>query len=210
LTSYARERKRYAGKEEEEGERFASSPGSSSDKGHTKKSHPTETITFRLPTALLEELRKDAELEKINLNAFVGRIFSNHIQWERYERKMGLLPMTKPFLKEVINHLSNEQIVNLAQKIEKENFKNILTFMNESDDLDDFVEILRTWLTVSWMQLNIVLRNGSYHFNIQHDLGYKWSLYVQTLVEELSNDILQRRAEIKVTDNVISIVFPRE
>jgi K+-transporting ATPase A subunit len=149
-------------------------------------------------------------LEKINLNAFVTRIFSNHIQWERYERKMGLLPMTKPFLKEVINQLTNDQIINLAQKIEKENFKNILIFMNESHDLDDFVEILRTWLTVSWMQHNIVLRNGSYHFNIQHDLGYKWSLYVQTLVSELSNDILQRRAEIKITDNVISIVFPRD
>lgn len=202
LSSYSRDRKRPGGGEGGEG-------FSTSDK-IAKRTHPTETITFRLPAALIDELRKDAELEKINLNAFVTRIFSNHVQWERYERKMGLLPMTKPFLKEVINHLTNDQIMNLAQKIEKENFKNILTFMNESHNIDDFVEILRTWLTVSWMQHNIVLRNGSYHFNIQHDLGYKWSLYVQTLVSELSNDILQQRAEIKITENVISIVFPRK
>jgi hypothetical protein len=202
LSIYGRGRKRPVGRDE--GDRFGSS-----DK-ITKRTHPTETITFRLPTALIDELRRDAELEKINLNAFVARIFSNHVQWERYERKMGLLPMTKPFLKEVINQLTNDQIMNLAQKIEKENFKNILTFMSESHDLDDFVEILRTWLTVSWMQHNIVLRNGSYHFNIQHDLGYKWSLYVQTLVSELSNDILQQRAERRITENVISIVFPRE
>ena len=171
LSGYSRDRRRSIGRNGEVG--YTSS---TADK-LSKRTHPTETITFRLPTALLEELRKDAELEKINLNAFVTRIFSNHIQWERYERKMGLLPMTKPFLKEVINQLTNDQIINLAQKIEKENFKNILIFMNESHDLDDFVEILRTWLTVSWMQHNIVLRNGSYHFNIQHDLGYKWSLY---------------------------------
>jgi hypothetical protein len=202
LSIYGRGRKRPVGKDEVN--RFGSS-----DK-IAKRTHPTETITFRLPTALIDELRRDAELEKINLNAFVSRIFSNHVQWERYERKMGLLPMTKPFLKEVINQLSNDQIMNLAQKIEKENFKNILTFMNESHDLDAFVEILRTWLTVSWMQHNIVLRNGSYHFNIQHDLGYKWSLYVRTLVSELSHDILQQRAEIRITENVISIVFPRE
>jgi hypothetical protein len=203
LSGYSRDRRRPIGRNGEVG--YTSS---TADK-LSKRTHPTETITFRLSTVLLEELRKDAELEKINLNAFVTRIFSNHVQWERYERKMGLLPMTKPFLKEVINQLTNDQIINLAQKIEKENFKNILIFMNESHDLDDFVEILRTWLTVSWMQHNIVLRNGSYHFNIQHDLGYKWSLYVQTLVSELSNDILQRRAEIRITDNVISIVFPR-
>ncbi|MFZ0555036.1 MAG: hypothetical protein WBL67_11225 [Nitrososphaeraceae archaeon] len=205
MSGYSRDRKRPIGRNGEIG--FTSSSAASKI---AKKTHPTETITFRLPSALLEELRKDAELEKINLNAFVTRIFTNHVQWERYERKMGLLPMTKPFLKEVINQLTNDQIMNLAQKIEKENFKNILIFMNESHDVDDFVEILRTWLTVSWMQHNIVLRNGTYHFNIQHDLGYKWSLYVQTLVSELSTDILQRRAEIKITDNVISIVFPKD
>jgi hypothetical protein len=38
---------------------------------------------------LINELRKDAELEKVNLNAFVTRIFANHVEWERYERKMG-------------------------------------------------------------------------------------------------------------------------
>jgi hypothetical protein len=38
---------------------------------------------------LINELRKDAELEKVNLNAFVTRIFANHFEWERYERKMG-------------------------------------------------------------------------------------------------------------------------
>ena len=204
MSGYSRGRGRGVGRKEEIG--FTTSDASKI----TKRTHPTETITFRLPSALLEELRRDAELEKINLNAFVTRIFSNHVQWERYERKMGLLPMTKPFLKEVINQLTNDQITNLAQKIEKENFKNIIIFMNESHDVNDFVEILRTWLTVSWMQLNIVIRDESYHCNIQHDLGYKWSLYVRTLVSELSNDILQKKSEIKITDNVISIVFPRE
>ena len=72
----------------------------SKDRSSIKNQAKTETITFRLPTHLIEELRNDAELEEVSLNAFVTRIFSNHIQWERYERKVGLLPMTKPFLKE--------------------------------------------------------------------------------------------------------------
>ncbi len=96
--------------------------------GDPKKTK-TDTIAFRLSSELENELRRDAELEKVSLNAFVTKIFYNHIQWERYERKVGLLPMTKPFLREVINQLINEQISNLAQKIEKEYFKNILTIM---------------------------------------------------------------------------------
>src|SRR5215212_2197537 len=61
----------------------------------------------------------DAELERISLNNYVAKIFSNHIQWERYERKVGLLPMTEAFLSEVLSQLTEEQIVNLAQRLEK-------------------------------------------------------------------------------------------
>jgi len=170
----------------------------------------TVTISFRLPSVLLDELRREAEFENVTMNAFVTRIFSNHIKWERYERKVGLLPMTKVFLEKVINQLTNEQIINLAQKIEKEYFKNILTIMKQRHNTRDFVDVLRTWLTVSWMQHNIVVRNQSYFFNIQHDLGIKWSLYVKTLVSELSEDILGKKVEININENIISLIFPAE
>jgi len=167
----------------------------------------TETITFRLDSTLIKELRKEAESEKISFNAFVYKIFLNHVQWEKYERKVGLLPMTKPFLKEVINQMTEEQIVYLAEKIEKDTFKNILTFMKSSHSIDDFIEVLRTWLTVSWMQHNIENKNGSYRFNIHHDLGIKWSLYVKTLVSELSEDILGKKVEVKISSDLVSLVF---
>lgn len=170
----------------------------------------TETISFRLPSVLIDELRRDAEFENVTMNVFVTRIFSNHIKWERYERKVGLLPMTKVFLEEVINQLTNEQIINLAQKIEKEYFKNILTVMKQRHNTRDFVDVLRTWLTVSWMQHNIVYRNQSYLFNIQHDMGIKWSLYVKTLVSELSEDILGKKVEININENIISLIFTAE
>jgi hypothetical protein len=179
------------------------------DNDEKKKRTPTETITFRLPSSLIEELRKDAELEKISLNTFVSKIFTNHIQWERYERKVGLLPMTKPFIKEVLNQLTDDQIANLAQKIEKQNFKDIFKFIKESHHLDDFVAFLRTWLTASWMQHNIVIRDDSYSFTIRHDLGIKWSLYVKIVVTELSHDVLNKRVESEITDNLISLVFTR-
>ena len=149
----------------------------------------------------------DAELEGVSLNSYAARIFTNHVQWERYERKVGLLPMTEAFLGEVLNQMEDEQIVNLAQKIEKQKFKNIIAFMKDSHGIADFVEIIRTWLTVSWMQQNIEVRDGTYHFKIQHSLGDKWSLYVKTLISGLSQDILGKRADIRTVGNTISFAF---
>jgi len=151
----------------------------------------------------------DAELEGISLNNYVAKIFSNHVQWERYERKVGLLPMTEAFLREVLNQLTDEQIVNLAQRLEKQKFTNILAFMKNSHDVEDFVEVMRAWLTVSWMQQSIEVRDGKYYFKIQHSLGSKWSLYVKTLVSELSYDILGRKSEILIVGDTLSFVFSK-
>jgi len=151
----------------------------------------------------------DAELEGISLNNYVAKIFSNHVQWERYERKVGLLPMTEAFLREALNQLTDEQIVNLAQRLEKQKFTNILAFMKNSHDVEDFVEVMRAWLTVSWMQQSIEVRGGKYYFKIQHSLGTKWSLYVKTLVSELSYDILGRKSDIRIVGDTLSFVFSK-
>jgi hypothetical protein len=169
----------------------------------------TETVTFRLPSSLIGELRMDAELEGVSLNNYVAKIFSNHIQWERYERKVGLLPMTEAFLREVLSQLTEEQIVNLAQRLEKQKFTNILAFMKNSHDVEDFVEVMRAWLTVSWMQQSIEVRDGKYYFKIQHSLGTKWSLYVKTLISELSYDILGRKSDIYILGDTLSFVFTK-
>ena len=169
----------------------------------------TETVTFRLPSSLVDELRMDAELERVSLNNYVAKIFSNHIQWERYERKVGLLPMTEAFLREVLSQLTDEQIVNLAQRLEKQKFTNILAFMKNSHDVEDFVEVMRAWLTVSWMQQSIEVRDGKYYFKIQHSLGSKWSLYVKTLISELSYDILGRKSDIRIVGDTLSFVFTK-
>ena len=84
---------------EEENEKISIKENTKDRSRSSKIQSKTETITLRLPTYLIEELRNDSELEEVSLNSFVIRIFSNHIKWERYERKAGLLPMTRPFLK---------------------------------------------------------------------------------------------------------------
>ena len=170
----------------------------------------TKTISFRLSSALIEELKQEAELEKINLNALISKILDNHVLWEKYERKVGLLPMTKPFVKDAIQRLTEKEIVHLAEVVEKDTFSDILNFMNGDYTIDDFIEILRTWLNVAWMQHHIENKNNTVIFKIQHDLGEKWSLYVKTLVTELFYDILEKKLEVTSTKTTITLVFPTE
>ena len=170
----------------------------------------TKTVSFRLSSALIEELKQEAGIEKINFNALISKILDNHVLWEKYERKVGLLPMTKPFVKDAIQRLTEKEIVHLAEVVEKDTFSDILNFMKGDYTIDDFIEILRTWLNVAWMQHHIENKNNTIIFKIQHDLGEKWSLYVKTLATELFYDILGKKVEITSTKTSIMLVFPTE
>jgi len=175
-----------------------------------EKKSKTETVTFRLSSDLIDELKKDAEIEGVSLNSYVAKIFANHVQWERYERKVGLLPMTESFLKGVLDELTEEQVVYLAREIEKKKFKDMLAFMKDSHDVDEFIEVLRSWLTVSWMQHNIVVKNGAYSFKIRHNLGEKWSLYVKTLVMDLAHDVLGKKIDaVTMGPTLLSLKFSK-
>ena len=168
----------------------------------------TKTVSFRLSLSLIEELKQEAGMEKMNFNALISKILENHTLWEKYERKLGLLPMTKPFVKDAIQRLSEKEIIYLAEVIEKDTFADILNFMKGEYTVDDFIEILRTWLNVAWMQHHIETKKNTTIFKIQHDLGEKWSLYVKTLATELFYDILEKKLQVSSTKTTITLVFP--
>lgn len=170
----------------------------------------SQTITVRLDPDLIEDLKNDAEMERINVNALISKVLSNHILWERYERKMGLLPMTKPFVKYSIDQMEDSEIIHLAEEVEKDTFADILNFMKGEYSVEEFIEILRSWLYVAWMQHDVIKSKNTWTFKIQHDLGAKWSLYVKTLVTELFHDILQKKLEVRTSKNSITLVFPAE
>lgn len=64
--------------------------------------------------------------------------------------------MTKPFVKYVINKMEDNEIIHLVEEVEHDTSTDIFNFMKTDYTVDDFLEILRTWLSVAWMQHDII------------------------------------------------------
>jgi hypothetical protein len=106
--------------------------------------------------------------------------------------------------------MTENEIVNLAEKNEKDYFKNIIIFMKREHSKKEFIKILRSWLSVSWMQHVLELKEGNYYFTIRHDLGGNWSLYIKALLSVLYRDSFDDDISIKTTKSTISIVIPSQ
>ncbi|HEY9491163.1 MAG TPA: hypothetical protein VIP56_04190, partial [Nitrososphaeraceae archaeon] len=55
----------------------------------------TKSITFRLDSTVVEELQRDANEGEISLNVLVNQVLKRYVEWDRYEIKLGMMPIPK-------------------------------------------------------------------------------------------------------------------
>ena len=82
-------------------ESILASFNSDSDEGI--KPRKTRSITFRLDTMVIEELQRDADQGEISLNVLVNQVLRRYVEWDRYENKVGMIPIPKIMLSTLID-----------------------------------------------------------------------------------------------------------
>ena len=75
-------------------------PTKNKDTATPKKSR---SITFRLDTLTLDELQKEADLKELSLNVLVNQVLRRYVEWDRYESKLGMMPIPKLMLTTLID-----------------------------------------------------------------------------------------------------------
>ena len=68
------------------------------DNPNLNKTVKTRSITFRLESTIIEELQAEAEYRETSLNVLINQVLRRYSNWERYENKMGMLPIPKVIL----------------------------------------------------------------------------------------------------------------
>src|SRR5919107_3364294 len=73
------------------------------DKSNLNKTVKTRSITFRLESSIIEELQTEAEYRETSLNVLINQILRRYSNWERYENKMGMIPVPKMMLSSIMD-----------------------------------------------------------------------------------------------------------
>lgn len=188
--------------------------GSGND--HEVKTGKTRSITFRLDSSVIEELQTEAEYRETSLNVLINQILRRYSNWERYENKMGLLPVPKIMLSSIMDEV---------MKIGKENgINDLVTFrsllMKELSQiafifLKDFVLLIKknynllTVLDVLEQYMKVVGINsdhridddGKHIYVIQHKLGENWSLFIKEFLILIFENLGKVKVDISSTQN---------
>jgi hypothetical protein len=183
------------------------------------KSKKTQSITFRLDSHTIDELQREANQNQISLNVLVNQVLKRYSDWDRYESRIGMMPVPKAMLTSLIdkaidmakkNGIKEEdigpfrdQIIKQAAQVAFDIMKDAVLFMKKQYNLWVVLSVLQEYMKISGINSDHRIEGGRRHvFVIQHELGENWSLFTKELLRLIFENLANIRAEVNVTANM--------
>jgi hypothetical protein len=178
------------------------------------------SITLRLDKEIESRLRSEANSQDTSINSITNRALRRYVEWNAFEHKSGMIPISAPVLVELLRRISDEEIVNIAKTVGKDAARDITLLVKGKIDADSFL----SWFIARMKNCSVIEEikdcrieskesgNGisGKTYVLKHQLGYKWSLFHKTVLESIFHEILTVPIETKITDCILMFRIKEE
>lgn len=133
-------------------------------------------VTIRLETKDLQDLQKLAEKAGTNTNSLIVQILKSHLEWDRMALELGMIPLQKQVIKNLLNHVPETELEKIA--IENADYSmGDLQMFTGKQDLDSFLRVTRMRVSKSGFHLSEHSEpDGNFVLTSYHGMGHKWSV----------------------------------
>ena len=170
-----------------------------------KKRSESESITFRVPSRILNQLREESTKKQVSLNTLSNQVFTDHIVWHNYARQTGLFYVPKPLISRAINELSEEQLSSIAEDTVKNKLKDLVLLLKDEFTVSSFLDMTEDWARISdFPYKHEISQDGTIsRLVIQHDLGKNYAFLLKEMYRFALEELLNEKTEFELTDNTL-------
>ncbi len=172
-------------------------------KGTRSRPKSSGNVTLRFDGALLEQLKNEADQKRISLNTLASQIFKTYAEFSGAAAKAGMVSFPKNLIIRLMNRLSEDEVRLLSQEIAKNEMKDTLLMMKRNYSAESFVDFIESWIRASGFPFSHDQSGNMHNFIIQHDMGRRWSLYLEELFKFVFYDLGAKWTDFQTTDNTI-------
>ena len=152
----------------------------------------SDSVTFRLNSSVLDKLSTRADLQKTSLNVLVNQIMYNYVEWDADSIKAGWIPTQRIVLTKLIDVLDEKIILDIAKQSAKSVGKDSILYMYGKYNLENLLTDIRASAQRSGFSIKEYEEDQNLEIVIQHDLGWKWSVFFKLYYQEILHEINQR------------------
>lgn len=136
-----------------------------------------ETVSFRIDSKLLKEMKKEAKSEQISLNALVHKIFFMHVNWHSNAMKANMISIPLKIYTDALELLTDDEIKGLSQKFTERNIgSDFASTIGGDDSAQSFFRSIQFWAKACGFESRLIETDDYQEFIIQHNAGKKFSL----------------------------------
>lgn len=171
------------------------------------RGNQSKNLSLRLPEKLYALLEQESERNGLSHTNLVKNILERHIQWNRYQDQMKMIPVPKSALLTIGKNFDGndiEKIVNQLQILTKD----MILFLKSTYTIESFFEFMDYYLSSTNIPYRHTIKNGNHEMIIKHNLGFNWSLLLERFFLRIFNIFnISKLPVIATTDSSVSILF---
>ncbi|MGA7898776.1 MAG: hypothetical protein WCA39_07925 [Nitrososphaeraceae archaeon] len=170
----------------------------------------SESVTFRIGSKVLKNLRYEAEQKDVSTNTLVNQIIKDHQNWHSTAAKAGFISVRRPFVSKVIKCLPEQEIISLAEYVAKTANKDSLLLMRKEYTIKSALDLLESWIKISgypYRHEETDSDQNKHSYVIQHDMGMKVSLYLASLYQFLFDELGQNKRTVEFDKTESTLAF---
>ncbi len=175
----------------------------SKKQSNSQKKETTRSISYRLPSKIVEELETEAMNKKISQNVLVKQILEKYVNWDRFGDKIGMIPIPKGILDSLGTEMNGDDINEIIKTV-LPIIKDTVLFIKGKYDLKRCIETLEDYMRASGMKSDHRIEGELHHFIIQHELGMNWSFFTEQLLKEIFYQFMpNKNIKFQTTKNTV-------
>jgi len=140
----------------------------------------------------------------MSLNTLIGQIITKHTSWDRFAEDIGFVFLTKPFLRAILSHVPEKEMITIAVTVCRGAMKDATIYMYGELTVDTFIKSLDSWLAASHIPFRHIKDDDTDKYVIQHELGNVFSNYLVTVINAILNEFKFRIHKQELTDQSVS------
>ena len=177
-------------------------------KPHQKTKEETGTISYRLPSKLLDDLETEAREKNISQNVLVKQILMKYMRWERFAQKMGIIPVPQKILESLGGDMSHQDVLKIIDVLFV-SIKDSVMLMKGGYDLKRTIETLEDYMRSSGMESDHRIEGELHHFIIQHKMGMQWSIFTELLLRRVFTEFeKENNLTFQTTESTVIATIP--
>ncbi len=174
-----------------------------SKKGRTKNA----TRTIRLEAEQEDALIKEAERRGFSVNALIGHIFDRYLTSYRFYDIGGMVVFSSETAQEFLQKIDVNDVREIGEEAGKARIRGGLLQRGRRINMDSFTWYVTQVLgeNYGWFRCDYREEENQATFHLQHQLGYKWSVFVGSYISSAVQDLLGMKCNLVIMNNAVNI-----